>query len=225
MINDRSWAQNPMVEDFGDVTAAALSVARTFRIFEFFDEVRRGARASEIAERLEVPQSSASVLLNSLVRLGYLDFDSVTRLYLPSIRLAMLATWRDTGCFRDGSMFAILERLAEATGLAACLSVRTGIYIRYLNVVQNIRPGDVHITLAARRYAVQCAPGVALLSKLTDSEIRNIYHRTRAESDPSIANLSLHTVMARVERARTAGHFVPGSCGQGHGWGRSGAAE
>ena len=49
-------------------------------------------------------------------RLGCLDFDPVSKTYLPSIRTAVLATWRDNGYFRDGTMLAAMERLAEETG-------------------------------------------------------------------------------------------------------------
>lgn len=200
--------QLPMLEDLGPVPAAVKSAARALRVIEFFDEIRRAARANEIASRLGYPQSSTSNLLNSLVRLGYLDFDPKSKTYLPSIRIAVLATWRDTGCFRDGSMSAMLGRLSKATGLAACLSSRTGIFTRYLHIVQPFGPGDVHITLVARRYSVQSATGIVLLARLDNREIRDILHRTLAEKQVKIAGLTLATVLDRVNEAREKGYFV-----------------
>ncbi|WP_407168558.1 helix-turn-helix domain-containing protein [Bradyrhizobium sp. ORS 111] len=177
------------------------------RIIEFFDEIRRPARANEVAERLGFPQSSTSVLLNSLVGLGYLDFDGRSKTYLPSIRIAVLATWRDTGCFRDGSMLAELDRLEAESGLAACLSTRSGIFVRYLNVVQHVRPGDVHITLSAKRYAVRSAAGIVLIADLSEAEIKRLIHRTRAEGDRAIADLSGREVIARVCWAKQHGYY------------------
>ena len=203
-----SWALSPMTEDLGPSTAAVKSAARAFRVIEFFDEIRRAARSNEISERLGYPQSSTSVLLNSLVRLGYLDFDATSRTYLPSIRTAVLSTWRDTGCFRDGSMHATLELLSETTGLAACLTVRNDIFTRYLHVVQTIEAGAFHVTLAARRYAVKSAAGIVLLAHLTDREIAAIVHRTRAVDDPSLGSLALSEVMDRIAAARADGYFV-----------------
>jgi len=197
-----------MTEDLGPSTAAVKSAARAFRVIEFFDEIRRAARSNEISERLGYPQSSTSVLLNSLVRLGYLDFDATSRTYLPSIRTAVLSTWRDTGCFRDGSMHATLELLSETTGLAACLTVRNDIFTRYLHVVQTIEAGAFHVTLAARRYAVKSAAGIVLLAHLTDREIAAIVHRTRAVDDPSLGSLALSEVMDRIAAARADGYFV-----------------
>lgn len=204
-MEKKPWEASPMLEDVGTTPAAVKSAARAFRIIEFFDEIRRSARAGEIADRLGYPQSSTSMLLNSLVRLGYLDFDPASKTYLPSIRTAVLATWRDNGCFRDGTMLTAMERLAKATGLAACLTVRTGIFTRYLHVVQHVQPGIVHVTLTARRFAIQCAAGIMLIKHLSTGEIRALVHRTRAEHAQAPA---LDTVLDRVQAARRDGCFV-----------------
>ena len=200
------WA--PPVATLEDVAAApeaVKSAGRAFRVVEFFDEIRRPARAAEISRRLGWPQSSTSVLLNSLMRLGYLDYEPATRAYLPSIRTAVLAAWRDNGCFRDGTMLDTMERLARDSGLASCLSVRNGIHTRYLHVVQHFGPGDVHITLTARRFAVQSAAGIVLIAHLPDTEIRTLLHRTRAEN-PEAPPLAV--VLDRVREARATGFFV-----------------
>lgn len=157
---------------------------------------------------LGFPQSSTSVLLNSLVKLGYLDFEVSSRTYLPSLRAAVLATWRDTGYFRDGSILTLLESLASKSALAACITLRDDIFVRYLNVVQHRKQGDFHITLTARRYAVQSAAGIVLLTALPDNEIRMLVHRTRAEDNPEVKSISFDDVMARVQKARESGHFI-----------------
>lgn len=205
---NRPWASHPVAEDVSEAPAAVKSAARTLRIIEFFDEIRRAARANEIVERLGLPQSSTSVLLNSLVRLGYLDFDYSTKTYLPSIRTAVLATWRDTGCFRDGTMLALLEQLAKETGLSGSLSMRDGIFVRYLHIVQASAPDEVHIPLSVRRFAVNVASGIVVLANRSDAEIRTLVHRTRAIDPGKTANINLQDVMARVNFARSERYFV-----------------
>lgn len=208
MAKDRPWAASPVAADVGEAPIAVKSAARTLRILEFFDEIRRGARANEIAERLAIPQSSASFLLNSLVRLGYLDFNHRARTYLPSIRTAVLATWRDTGCFRDGSMLAQLERLAADTGLTAILSTRDKLFVSYLHLVQTKRPGGLHIPLSVRRFAVNVASGIVVLAESSDAEIRALVHRTRAQPYPGASEINPGDVLARVNFARTRGYFL-----------------
>jgi DNA-binding IclR family transcriptional regulator len=85
------WSSIATAKDVDSkLPTAVKSAARTLRVIEFFVEVRRRARANEIADRLGLPQSSASALLNSMVRLGYLDFDYATHTYEPTLRVAML---------------------------------------------------------------------------------------------------------------------------------------
>lgn len=208
MGKTRSWPSQLIVEDVSAAPAAVKSAARALRIVEFFDELRRPARANEIAERLGIPQSSTSVLLNSLVRLGYLDYDVRLKTYVPSIRIAVLATWRDTGCFRDGSMLALLERLSAQTGLAACLVGREGIFTRYLQIVQPCHPGGVHIPLSVRRFAVKVAPGIVLLANMPDAEIKALVHRTSAEESSKTIGTSLSEVMERVRQARIKKYYL-----------------
>ena len=208
MAKERAWASTPIAEDVVAAPAAVKSAARAFRIVEFFDEIRRSARGNEIAERLKIPQSSTSVLLNSLVRLGYLDFDVTSKTYLPSIRTAVLATWRETGCFRDGSMLALLEHLAFETGIAACLVIREGIVIRYLHIVQTSRTDSIHIPLSVRRFAVKHAAGIVLIADMPEAQIRTLAHRTRAEEPPDMTGTSFAEVMERVKRGRANGYYL-----------------
>lgn len=208
MVKMRSWSSHPVAEDISAAPMAVKSAARALRIIEFFDEIRRPARANEIAERLGIPQSSTSVLLNSLVRLGYVDFDQSGKTYLPSIRMAVLATWRDTGCFRDGSMLNLLEHLAAETGLAGVLSMREGIFVRYLHVVQTADSDGLHIPLSVRRFAVNVASGIVVLAHRSDDEIKALMHRTRAMDPDKTSNINLKDVMARINFARAENYFL-----------------
>ncbi|MFB6417804.1 IclR family transcriptional regulator [Bradyrhizobium tunisiense] len=201
---ERPWSSIPVVEDVSATPAAVKSAARALRILEFFDEVRRSARANEIADRLQIPQSSTSVLLTSLVRLGYIEFDGASKAYLPSLRVTMLATWRDSGRFRDGSVVGLLERLAAETGLAACLLARSGIFTRYLHVVQASKSDGVHIPLSVRRFAVKTAGGIVLIADMSEADLRALVHQTRAEG----SGISLTEVMERVKQVRTSGYYL-----------------
>jgi len=58
---------------------AIKSAERVLAIFEHFRLTRSPAGASEIGRALELPQSSTSMLLRNLVRLGYLDYAAATR--------------------------------------------------------------------------------------------------------------------------------------------------
>jgi DNA-binding IclR family transcriptional regulator len=190
------------------VPNAVKSAARAFRIVEFFAEVRRPARANEIASRLAFPQSSTSVLLNSLVRLGYLDHDITAHTYFPSLKMAILGSWLDQGHFRDGSIMRMLETLSEETGYAISLATRSGIHVRYIHTIQGKLPGSLHIPASIRRYTVWSAAGIALLSDTPEPEIRTLVRRTRAEPGDTAQQIDVRQVLEFVRLARERGYFL-----------------
>jgi len=205
----RHWTAKPSVQDVPSaVPAAVKSAARAFRILEFFDEVRRPARENEIANRLGFPQSSTSVLLGSLVRLGYLDHDISAHTFFPSLRTALLGSWLDQGHFRDGSIMKVLETLSEETGYAISLATRSGIYVRFLHTIQATLPGSYHIPLSTRRYLVWNAAGIALLSDTPEPEIRSLVRRTRVEPGETVQTIDIRKVLEFVRTAKRQGYFL-----------------
>jgi DNA-binding IclR family transcriptional regulator len=205
----RNWTAKPSVQDVPSaVPPSVKSAARAFRVIEFFAEVRRPARANEIASRLGFPQSSTSVLLNSLVRLGYLDYEVAAHTYFPSLRIAILGAWLDHGHFRDGSIMRVLEALSEETGYAISLASRTGIYVRYLHTIQARAEDSYHIPLSTRRYAVWSTAGIALLSETPEDEIRALIRRTRAEPGDLVKTIDASEVLSLARRAREQGYLL-----------------
>ena len=75
-------------------SAAIKSAQRTLAVLEYFQTHRRAAAVGEIAAALGMPQSSTSMLLKSLLSLGYLEYTASSRRVAPPIG------WRcwEAGC-------------------------------------------------------------------------------------------------------------------------------
>lgn len=69
------------------------SAARVLEVFEYFAGRKAPATVGEVCASLGYPQSSTSVLLKSLLTLGYLSYDGTTRRYAPSEKVANLGSW------------------------------------------------------------------------------------------------------------------------------------
>lgn len=207
MTRQHFWSSVLTPKDVGSgVPSAIKSAARALRVLEFFAEIRRGARENEIAERLEMPQSSTSVLLASLVRLNYLSFDYSTHTYRPTLRVAMLGAWLDSGPFRDGSMLQMMERVAEETSGVVSLSQGNNIYVRYVHVIQSNNQA-IHVSLALRRYIVWSSAGISLLVGRPEAEIKRLVAITRSQDDPLVEQIKLETVLKMVREADQQGYF------------------
>ncbi|WP_296579487.1 helix-turn-helix domain-containing protein [Phreatobacter sp.] len=112
------------------------SAGRVLQILEFFDDVKREANVVEICRALGYPQSSTSVLLRSLVQLGYLAYTPKGRSYVPTSRVRVLGNWIDGNLFGEGKLIRLVNELNERTGHAIFLGVRNGLTIQYIHVVQ-----------------------------------------------------------------------------------------
>lgn len=196
----------PPMDDMGE-SAVVKSAARVLRILEYFDEVQRDARVTEIAAHLKFPQSSTSALLKSLAQLGYLDYDRVRRTFVPTARVALLGTWMKEGPAQDGRLLRTMEELSEASRDTVILAVRNGIYSQYIHVIQAMTAIRYHVPQGSRRLLAWSGSGFALLTQSSDEEIRAVVARTNAEAPEGRTPIDLRETQAHVRRARTDGYF------------------
>jgi DNA-binding IclR family transcriptional regulator len=186
---------------------AVKSAARVLQLYEFFDEIQRDARVAEIAERLAFPQSSTSVLLRSLVDLGYMDYLPESRSFLPSPRVTLLGTWLDKGPVRNGSLIRMIEEISQTTGNTIIIAARNGIYSQYVHVLQARTAIRFHVAIGSRRLVAWSATGFALLIDVSEAEVRALCARTNAESIPGQPRVDVGQVLENVKRTREAGYF------------------
>ena len=203
------WKAIPPVTDIPPTLSAGMrSAARPLRVLELFDEIRRPARALEISDRLDLPQSTTSLLLKGMVTLGYLDYDQGQRTYQPCLRVTLLGSWRDPARAHTGALITMLERLSERTGCSASLSSQDGIYLRYVHIVQHEGPGRPHMALSARRYAVWSTSGMSLLATAPEPEVRLLLRRTLAQNEPRAKAIRPDRVFEMLTLARSQGYFA-----------------
>src|SRR4051794_31187165 len=95
---------------------AIKSARRVFEILELFDRERRRLSLKEISARLGYPASSGSVLLKSVVALGYLDYDRRVKTYFPTMRITALGGWVPGALFGEGGVAELMDHLRAVTG-------------------------------------------------------------------------------------------------------------
>jgi IclR family transcriptional regulator, acetate operon repressor len=178
------------------------SAGRVLRILELFDVLKREALVSEVSELLDFPQSSTSVLLRSMVIMGYLQFNPVTRAFGPTTRVALLGSWINGPMISDGTLTRLLERVNARTGQAVVLAVRNRVWSEYIHVVQATDRLRLFVVKGSRRPLVCSGTGFALLSELPDSDIKRIALRYNAENH---ANICLANLMTQIDLVRSRG--------------------
>lgn len=82
---------------------------RIFEVLEYFEEVKRPISLKEVATKCDYPTFSAVALLKSMAMLGYLFYDGYNRTYMPTMRIARMGRWLDTGLFGDSTILALVN--------------------------------------------------------------------------------------------------------------------
>jgi DNA-binding IclR family transcriptional regulator len=157
------------------------SAERTVLVFEFFSRVRRPATASEVEESLQIPQSSASMLLWSLVELGYLEYLPDGRRFRPTLRVTLLGDWLKPDLPPD-ILTERLDELQERTRETVLVGRQHGSEIQY---VYSLRPDQglqFYMQEGARQPLSTSASGRVLLSVLSDQAAKRIVRRNIAEA-------------------------------------------
>ncbi len=185
-----------------DTDRVVKSAGRVLRILELFDVLKREALVSEVSELLEFPQSSTSVLLRSMVILGYLYFNPDTRAFGPTTRVALMGSWINGPMISDGTLTRLIDGVNRRTGQAVVLAVRNRIWSEYIHVAQATDPLRMFVVKGSRRPLVCSGTGLSLLAELPDSDIKRIALRYNAEADE---NVCLNTLLEQVNHTRARG--------------------
>ena len=104
---------------------------RVIEVLDFFDDVHSEATVMDIVRRYNRPQSSTSELLSSLVNLGLLYKDPVSRSYSPTPRAALLGSTTQPDIIRDGRLVSIIDRLVAQTGLGVAVFGMVDLNVRF----------------------------------------------------------------------------------------------
>lgn len=185
-----------------ETESVVKSASRVMRILELFDVLRREALVSEVSELLDLPQSSTSVLLRSMVLMGYLYFNPKTRAFGPTTRVALLGSWINGPAVSNGMLNRLMERVNMRTGQAVILAVRNRTFSEYIHVVQATAALRLFVVKGSRRPLVCSGSGLALLADLSDAEIRRLALRHNAETQEITC---LATLLERVSIVRAQG--------------------
>jgi len=188
-----------------DTDSNIKSARRALALLELLENLKRPTRVSEVARFLRCPQSSASVLLNSLVRFGYLSFNKQTHEFAPSVRIALIGSNQLCDGIPATRLRCLLGAVRKLTGFTTSLVTRNGINAQYLYslngpdwVLTEFSPGTV-------RPLTHHASGIALLSDSNDSEIALVVrHLNSLHSGSDVARLD--EVMALVQECRETGY-------------------
>lgn len=187
--------------------SAVKSLERAIRILECFRDEQRALSAREVAESLNLPASSAFVLLRSMVQIGYLHVDATTKEYFPTLLVTELGGWIPTTAYGLQQPRMLIEEIRDATGETATLSVQNDLAMQILDsavgtqmIVLNVRAGD-------KLPLFTSTIGQVALSHRSDAEIAKILARANGLAG-SRAQVDQEPLFEEIGQIRRAGYGV-----------------
>ncbi len=192
----------------GGETDVVKSVARTFEIFELFDEERRPMKARTVAAALGYPRTSTLAILESLVNLGYLKFDRMRRTYLPTDRVPLLGCWMNPTLFAEARLPRLLQAITERSGQIVLLGARNGDYAQYIQVLDPRGAPRCQVRLGAKQPLARSGVGTALLSAHDDNEVKRLFHRINAYRRDGAEPIRVSELLSALAEGRRKRYFV-----------------
>ena len=197
--------QNGMLR-LDETDAILKSSFRTMALFEYFADIQTQATIGDISANLNIPQSSASALVKSLVDSGYLAKIDGSRYYYPTLRLPMLGKWLDPA---DHVIAPLLKHMRELTTTfqqPIVLASRNGIYSQYILVESAASAVRKHVETGSLRPLVCSSTGWAMLSRDHDVEIGKLIRRTQAETENDYWKETAQTALTHINLTRRNGY-------------------
>lgn len=183
------------------------SARRVFEVFEFFAERRGSASVADVVEALGYPQSSTSMLLKTLTKLLYLEYDRHSRQYLPTLRIALLGSWIHDQIFSETSLARLVDQLHAATGATVILGMQNDIHVQYIHLAQAFsRKLHWYIKPGSLRPLCRAAVGRVLLSQKTDVDVIYLLRRINAEEKNSSRHMSESDLLHELDIVRHQGY-------------------
>jgi DNA-binding IclR family transcriptional regulator len=186
-------------------SAQVKSATRAIEILEYFMGVRKARSMSEIALSLGYPQSSTTVLLKTLVTLGYLNFDRRERVYFPTPKVTSLGDWVPRALFGSSRVVEAMRDVHAATGETVSINTKNDIYIQYVQIVQSVQALRFQVDEGTLRPLTLSAVGWLLMSTMSDDKIDNIVRRANIACDKA-DRVTIASIMDRVRDIRAKGY-------------------
>jgi len=192
-----------------DVEASpATAVERALNILEAASQRREGLTNSEISRRLAIPKSSASYILRTLERRGYLRRDAETGRYRLGLKLLSLGGEAQAGLDLADVALPFMRGLVERVGMTCHLAVVDHNEAVYIEKVE--APGffKVNTWVGRRMYLHSTSVGKALLAWMPRDERDALLHNYEFKRRTPKTINSLSRLVADLERVHQQGYSV-----------------
>ena len=186
----------------------ATSVERALNILEAAANRREGLTNSEISHKLGIPKSSASYILRTLDRRGYLRRDAETGRYRLGLKILSLGGDARANLDLAEVTLPFMQALQDRIHLTIHLAVLDQGEAVYIEKVE--APGffRVNTWVGRRMYLHSTSVGKCLLAWLPKQEVETLLRQQGMKKRTPKTITSVAKLVAELEGVREQGHAI-----------------
>ena len=183
-------------------------VGKALGLLVLLGDEPRGASASELSRRAELPFSTTYRLLGSLTRDGFVDYEPEGRRYHLGLRIFQLGQRVSNHHGFAGTALPILRRVTEQTGEATILSVRDGHHHLTVNKVDG--PQTFRVTSDPGHLGAlhTTSVGKALVAFAEEAERERLLDELPLDPLTSLSITDRDAFRAEIDQVRRQGYAV-----------------
>lgn len=181
------------------------SVEKAFRVLNVFGHRRASLSLSQVAELAGMDLSAAQRFTHTLVRLGYLAKDAKTRRLELTPRTLDLAAHFLGGHALINTAMPYLMHLSKQTEETVNLTLLDGVEIVFVSRFMSRQMLNTDVVIGTRMPAYCTAPGVAMLSRMSDAEAGAILDASNLVPHTEFTTYRRDALIAKIEQSRRQG--------------------
>src|SRR5579872_5378745 len=186
----------------------SVAVERALAMLEAVAHEPEGLSNAEISRKLQIPKSSASYILRTLEKQGYLHRDSENGKYRVGLKILSLSRGALSGIDVREVALPIMRHLVEKTNLTCHLAILDGPEAVYIEKVEPT--GFIRMdTWVGRRMRVHATSvGKALVAHISQERLEKIIAERPMEKRTPKTITTFPKLLKDLEKVRAQGYAV-----------------
>src|SRR5579872_1307108 len=186
----------------------SVAVERALGMLEAVSQEPEGLSNAEISRKLDIPKSSASYILRTLEKQGYLHRDGESGKYRVGLKILSLSRGALSGIDVREVALPIMRHLVDKTNLTCHLAILDGSEAVYIEKVEPT--GFIRMdTWVGRRMRVHATSvGKSLVAHIPQPQLEKILADRAMERRTPKTICTLPRLLKELEKVRTQGYAV-----------------
>ena len=184
------------------------SVQKAFRVLTVFSRTEPRLTLTQIVEKLDIDKSTAQRFTHTLLAMGYLDKDAVTKTLGVTVKMLDLAHLYLSSNPLIASAMPYLIHLNGETGETVNLTVLDGTEVVFVSRLVGSNLLSTGVIMGTRLPAFATASGLAMMSMLPEPEIKRLIKSSNLQAFTPSTVYEPAKLMERLKVAKAKGYVL-----------------